>query len=88
MGIFMADWAMTATTLYCDAVDDEVTLMVYRDGTARCTGHGKYGQPDKEAARLIRQKSRRTGKQPACEGLGCHWVTEYRQNLLAGEEKV
>ena len=38
----MTDWEITATTVYCDAVDDEVTLIVYRDGTIKCTGHQKY----------------------------------------------
>lgn len=32
------------TTIYCTAVADEVTIMVYRDFTTRCTGFTKYSQ--------------------------------------------
>ena len=35
----MVDWQVTATTIYCDAVDDDVTLLVYKDGSAKCTGY-------------------------------------------------
>lgn len=27
----MVDWKVTATTIYCDAVDANVTIMVYKD---------------------------------------------------------
>ena len=26
----MVNWQVTATTIYCDAVDDEITLLVYK----------------------------------------------------------
>ncbi|MFC1902066.1 GYD domain-containing protein [Chloroflexota bacterium] len=42
----MVDWVITATTIYCDAVDDEVTLLVHKDGTVKCIGHSKYAKPD------------------------------------------
>jgi len=82
----MANWVITATTIYCDAIDGEVTLIVNKDGTSKCTGYGKYSQPDKEAARLIKLKSKQLGKQLECEGLECHRVTQYRDRLLAEED--
>ncbi len=78
----MADWEITATTIYCDAVDDEVTLMVYGDGTVRCTGHQKYARPDKETAREMKKKSQQSGKQLGCSGLDCPRVVQYRDSLL------
>ncbi len=81
----MADWVITATTVYCDAVDDEVTLMVYGDGTSKCTGYDKYAKPDKETARSIKIKGRRTGRQLRCDGPECNMVTQYRDKLLAEE---
>ncbi len=83
----MVKWVITATTIYCDAVDDEVTLMVYKDGTAKCTGYKKYGKPDKEAARLLKTKSKRSGKQLECAGPECHRLTQYRDKLMAGEDE-
>ena len=37
----MPGWQITAKTIFCDAVDDEVTVMVYKDGSTRCTGYKK-----------------------------------------------
>jgi hypothetical protein len=78
----MADWQITATTIYCDAVDDEVTLIVHHDGTVACTGHQKYFQPDKRTAKEVRRKNRLSGKILACEGLECSRVVKYRNSLL------
>lgn len=78
----MTDWEVTATTIYCDAVDDEVTLMVSGDGTARCTGHQKYARPDREIAREMKRKSQRAGKQLGCQGIDCSRVVQYRESVL------
>jgi hypothetical protein len=34
---------LTAKTVYCDAVDDDVTIMVYKDWRTKCTGYEKFG---------------------------------------------
>jgi hypothetical protein len=81
----MSDWRITATTIYCDAVDDEVTLIVSRDGTVRCTGYQKYHKPDKETAKALNKKGQRLGKQLGCTNAECHRVTQYRDSLLAEE---
>jgi hypothetical protein len=81
----MVDWARTATTIYCDAVEDEVTLIVDKDGTLKCTGYSKYSNPDKETARSIRSRSRHLRKELMCEGLDCHRATQYREKLFAEE---
>lgn len=78
----MADWEITATTIYCDAVDDEVTLIISADGTARCSGHQKYARPDKETAREIKNKLRCSGKALGCSGVECSRVVQYRDRLL------
>ena len=41
----MVDWKVTATTIHCDAVGDEVTILVYKDGSVKCIGYDKYGKP-------------------------------------------
>ena len=63
------DWRITATTIYCAAVDDEVTLLVHRDFTAKCTGFTKYG-------------AAASGDCPGCSGLDCPSLTEYRDKLI------
>jgi len=78
----MVDWEITATTIYCEAVDDEVTILVSRDGTAKCTGRQKYSRPDKETARAMKVKSKQLGKPLACEGDACARVTQHKDELL------
>ena len=78
----MVDWEITATTIFCEAVDDEVTVIVSQDGTAKCTGRQKYAEPDKETSRAMKNKSQQLGKPISCVGDQCNRVTEYRDGLL------
>lgn len=83
----MADWQVTATTIYCDAVDDEVTILVYKDGSIRCTGYKKYVEnPDKETAQMLKKKGKRLGRNLKCEGPQDSRVTSYRDKLTAEEK--
>jgi hypothetical protein len=69
------DWQVTATTLYCEAVADEVTLLVYPDWTVKCTGLVKYSNSGK------------SGKKTAgCKGIDCAVVTAYLNKLKREEE--
>jgi len=79
----MTNWKVTATTIYCDAVDDEVTLLVYQDGSAKCASAEKYGRPGKETARLLGEKSRQLKRPVRCEGPECSRLTGYRDKLFA-----
>lgn len=81
----MADWQITAATIYCDDVDDEVTVIVNMDGSVRCVGFGKYSEPGKDTAGLIKEKSRRLKRQLKCTGPECNRITDYRDRLFAEE---
>ena len=81
----MVNWVVTATTIYCDAVADEVTVIVDKDGALKCTGYTRYYKPDKETSKSIKAKSKQLGKQLECEGLDCHRVTQYQDKLQAEE---
>jgi hypothetical protein len=76
------DWEITVTTLFCEDVDDEVTLMVYADGTSNCTGRQKYISPDKETSRVIKKKSRRLGRMLVCRGDDCPKFKQYRDIIF------
>jgi hypothetical protein len=83
----VADWQVTATTIYSDAVDDEVTILVYKDGSIRCTGYKKYVEnPDKETAQMLKKKGKRLGRNLKCEGPQDSRVTSYRDKLTAEEK--
>ena len=83
----MTNWQITAKTIYCDAVDDEVTLMIYKDGSSHCTGYKKYDEPDDVTLNIIREKSRRLKQPIKCEGEGCPRLSGYREKILAEETK-
>jgi len=81
----MVNWKVTITTVYCDEIDDEATLIVYKDKSARCATHRKYGQPDRETAKRLNEKSQRLSRQIKCEGPDCRRLREYRDKLFAKE---
>ena len=81
----MVHWQVTATTIYCDAVDDEVTLLVDKDWSAKCTGYQKYGEPSKEMLNLLKRKSKQLKQQLECAGPECSRVTQYKEKLLTEE---
>ena len=83
----MVDWQLTATTIYCDAVADDVTIMVYKDLGTKCTGYKKYGEGlDKETAKVLRKKAKQLGRNLECEGPQDHRVTDYRDRLVAQDK--
>ena len=81
----MVNWQITAVTIYCDAVDDEVTLLVYKDWTTKCTGYRKYAEPSKETLKLLKKKSRQLNHRLECTGPECRRVLKYKEKLSAEE---
>jgi len=83
----MVNWKVTAATIYCDAVDDEVTVIVFKDWSARCTGYRKYGELGKDAIDLLKKRSRQSKRQLKCDGPACHRVIQYKEKLFSQEAK-
>ena len=83
----MTDWQVTAKAIYCDAVDDDVTIIVYKDWSTRCTGYKKYVESlNKETARILERKAKRLGRNLGCEGPLDYRVTGYRDILVAQDK--
>ena len=82
----MVNWQITATTLYCDDVADEVTLLVYKDGTAKCTGCAKYSEPAREIVAALNKKARELKRNLECQGMECPRIIKYRDGLMAAEK--
>jgi hypothetical protein len=80
----MVDWQVTATTIYCDDVDDEVTLMVHRDWSVRCTGYRKYRESGAGQA-VLRKRGKKLKRNLECTGPICHRALQYRDKLMAEE---
>jgi hypothetical protein len=75
----VVDWQVTATTIRCDVVKDEVTLLVYKDWSVKCTGRLKYTN--------VRRTSR-NGRIAACEENRCELAKEYCQKLQNEESHI
>lgn len=83
----MTDWQVTATTIYCDAVDADVTVMVDAGGGVRCAGVLKYlTQTTPNIQRQLKRRSRKLGRQLACEGDDCPRTLAYRDRIFAEEK--
>ncbi len=81
-----ASWQLTATTINCDVIDDEATIIVYKDWSVKCTGYAKYTSSSK-ARGVIRKKSLSSGRRLECLGPECPKVLQYREKLLSEESK-
>ena len=78
---------MTAKTIYCDAVDDDVTIIVYKDWSIKCTGYKKYSEGlNKEMAQVLKKKAKWLGRNLRGEGPHDHRVTDYRDRLMAEDK--
>jgi len=78
----MVDWQVTATTIYCEDVDDEVTIIVNGDGTVKCSGVQKYTKPTRETAEDIKKKSKQKGVIILCKETSCSKLPKYRDELM------
>ncbi len=82
----MVNWQVTATTIYCDAVDDDVTIMVYQDRSTRCVGYKKYIESiTKETAKELKKREKKLGRELKCEGPECSRVITYRDGVFTEE---
>jgi len=80
----MVDWQITAKTIYCDAVDDEVTIMVYNDWSVKCTGLEKYSTSREASVELVK-RSLAMKRSLDCQGINCIRVSQYKEQLLSEE---
>jgi hypothetical protein len=79
----MVDWEVTATTIFCESVNDEVTVIVSGDGTVKCSGRQKYEKPGKEVKKALKTRSKAVDKTLACLGETCAAVKQYRDKMLS-----
>jgi TATA-box binding protein (TBP) (component of TFIID and TFIIIB) len=77
----MTDWQITAKTIFCEAVDDEVTVIVHSNGAVNCTGCRKYDQPNDMTRILVKEKTRKIKRAVKCEGESCPRVTGYKNQI-------
>jgi len=83
----MVDWQVTATTIYCDDVAADVTVMVDGGGGVRCAGILKYlTQTTPNIQRQLKQRSRHQKRPLGCKGDACLRTVAYRDRIFAEEK--
>jgi hypothetical protein len=90
------NWQVTATTISCDIVGHEATIMVYKDWSTACAYHKRWGS-------IRREKKKGIAGALAWLGIGdverhipvdckgpaeCPKVLEYRDKLYREEEEI
>ena len=84
----MAGWLVTATTIHCEWVDEDVTIVVYKDNSAWCTGYNKFRESvNRETAKLIREKEKKLGRELKCIYPSACGLTRYRDKISSEESK-
>jgi hypothetical protein len=82
----MTDWQLTATTIFCEAVADEVTILVSPAWTVKCTGMLKYTSNRNASLDLVK-RSLAMRKSLDCKGIECPNITGYVLKLQAEENR-
>jgi hypothetical protein len=78
----MVDWEITATTIFCDSVRDEVTIIVQEDGSVKCSGTKKYEIASGVNKNVLKKTNKAAGKHMTCLGDHCTTVKQYRDKLM------
>jgi hypothetical protein len=78
------DWQVTAKTIFCSNVMDEVTIFVKSDWTVTCTGMVKYLQNRRNGLKLV-ERSLELKRVVECKGSGCSQISEYTDQLKKEE---
>jgi hypothetical protein len=73
----MVNWQVTAATLRCDVVGEEVTLLVYKDWSVKCTVYAKFAASG--------MKARKSYSRQRCEGTRCKIASDYLKKLQSEE---
>ncbi len=81
----MTDWQVTATTIFCDAVVDEVTIIVKNDWSVKCTGLLKYTNNRHAGVELVK-RSLELKRVLECKGIDCSRISDYINKLKAEED--
>jgi len=75
------EWRVTMKTFLCDIVEDWATVLVYRDGTVKCTHFMRHGP-----VKLKNKKSKEEVK--LCRGPeNCDLCLAYKEDVFRREKE-
>jgi hypothetical protein len=77
-------WQVTAATVYCDIVNDYVTIMVYGDWSSKCTWFNTNKDLTTKHPKQKNSKDIKDGVKK-CQGPDCKHIKGYRDKLILEE---
>jgi hypothetical protein len=80
----MSDWQVTAVTINCPNVAEEVTIAIKSDWSVRCSGFEKYASSRRARLALV-DRSLTIKRILECKNVECNQITEYIQKLQTEE---
>ena len=80
----MSDWKVTAGTINCRAVADEVTIIVKNDWSVQCSGFDKLKSSRRAQLQML-DRSLDLKRSLDCKGMQCKQITDYLEKLQAEE---
>jgi hypothetical protein len=80
----MSDWQVTAVTISCPNVAEEVTIAIKSDWSVRCSGFEKYASSRRARLALV-DRSLTIKRVLECKNVDCNQITEYIQKLQTEE---
>jgi len=84
----MSSWQVTATTIHCEWVGEDVTVMIYKNGSAKCTGQSKFFETiAKGKSKLVEGKGNKVDLKLKCIYPSICGLTNYKDKILAEEVK-
>jgi hypothetical protein len=85
----MLDWQLTESTFYCDDIGTVVTIIVYNDGSTKCTGQKKFLENlTNRRAKELKSRAKELGKVLKCQGPDCSKVINYKNRVFSDEKKA
>ena len=82
----MVDWQVTAVTINCSAVAEEVTIIVKNDWSVKCTGFEKIAHSRQARIEMLK-RSINLKRALDCKGMQCPQIMEYIQKLQTEENQ-
>jgi hypothetical protein len=76
------DWKVTAATIDCPAVADEVTVIVKSDWSVSCSGFDRLKTSRRAQLQMV-ERSLDLKRTLDCKGMQCRQITDYLDKLRA-----
>jgi len=78
------EWKITAATINCRAVADEVTIIVKNDWSVQCSGFDKLKNSRRAQLQMV-ERSLDLKRTLDCKGMQCKQITDYLEKLRSEE---